>query len=401
MFHLVPHDRPIRATGGAFSKGVVTQRASMTPSRFITTPRSGPRELRLARFLEREDPLADAVIDALLAYPRDEQEQLVTTMLSTNPGPLPPALATMHEWLREVPVWFDETRANAGGEVLLRHGLLSGFVLGFKSLVLGYCSPAGNKPLAFSGRLTGDVNKRLAETARFVEAVSHPRGVRFGSPGFIATVRVRLIHARVRNALRNSPRWKAGDWGAPINQYDMAGTVLLFSSVLIDGLRELGAKVSVAEEDSTLHLWRYVGRVMGVDDELLCTSASEARALWSMIEATQGPPDRDSRKLTHALILDGAERGAPPAAIDFGYSLTRHLIGARYADALELPRSRWELAPKVMKHVVGRVERAVRHVPGVRDQALRLGSRYWRRTVELTFGKSEVPFELPVQPLRA
>ena len=373
----------------------------MTPSRFLNSSRKGPRELRLARFLEREDPLADAVIEALLTHPREGQERLVSSMLSTEPGELPPALATMHEWLREAPVWFDEARANAGGEVLLRHGLLSGFVLGFKSLVLGYCSPAGNKPLAFSGRLTGDVNKRLAETARFVEAVSHPGGTRLGSPGFRATVRVRLIHARVRNALRNSPRWKAAEWGAPINQYDMAGTVLLFSSNLIEGLRQLGAKVSETEEDSTLHLWRQVGRLRGVDEELLCTSPSEARGLWSMLEATQGPPDRDSRMLTHALILAGADRGAPPAAIDFGYSLTRHLIGARYADALELPRSRWELAPKVMKHIVGRVERAARYVPGARDQALRIGSRYWRRTVELSFGKSEVPFELPIQPLRA
>lgn len=373
----------------------------MVPTRFISPLPHSARHLRLAAFLGRTDPLADAAIDALIPLPRHEQEALVARLLSTSPGTLPRPLANLHDWLRESPVWFDEARADAGGEVLLRSGLLSGLVLGFKSLVLGYCAPAGNKPLAFSGRLTGDVNKRLAATARFVEAVSQPHGLRFGAPGFAATVRVRLIHARIRHALAHTPRWQEGDWGAPINQYDMAGTVLLFSSVLLEGLRQLGANVTDAEEDATLHQWRFVGRLMGVEDELLCTSPSEARALWAMLEATQGPPDVDSRRLTHALILDGADRGAPPAAIDFGYSLCRHLVGPRYADALELPHSNWDVAPKVLSAVVSQLDRVLRRVPGAKTHALRLGAKYWRHTVELTFGRAEVPFELPVHPLRA
>jgi hypothetical protein len=372
----------------------------MLPTRFIASTPADPRELRLGAFLTRTDPLGDAAIEALVPLPRPEQEALIGRLLSASPGKLPPALAAFHEWLREPPLWFDEERAEAGGEVLLRSGLLSGLVLGFKSLVLGYCSPAGNKPLVFSGRLTSDVNKRLAETARFVEAVSEPGGLRFGAPGFVATVRVRLIHARVRHALQHAPQWRANDWGAPINQYDMAGTVLLFSSILLDGLRKLGVSVSAEEEDSTLHQWRFVGRLMGVDDELLSTTASEARGLWAMLERTQGLPDVDSRRLTNAMINEGTERGAPPAAIDLGAALCRHLIGPRYADALELPRSTWDLAPRLLSGVVRRMDDVVRYVPGAKLQALRLGEKYWRRSVSLTFGDAPVPFELPLNPLR-
>ena len=50
--------------------------------------------------------------------------------------------------------------------------------------------------------------------------------------------------------------------------------------------------------------------------------------------------------------------------------------------------------------MVSRIDPVVRRVPGAKTQALRLGAKYWRRTIELTFGKSEVPFELPVRPLR-
>ncbi len=371
----------------------------MIPSRFVTRSPPGPRELRLSTFLARTDPLADAVIEDLVGLPRLEQEALVARLLSPTPGQLPASLSVFHDWLSQTPLWFDEARSDAGGAVLIRTGLLSGLVLAFKSLVLGYCAPAGNKPLAFSGRLTGgDVGRRLAETARFVEAVSQPRGLRFASPGFVATVRVRLIHARVRHALLHSTLWRAGDWGAPINQYDMAGTVLLFSSMLIQGLRQLGAQVSDAEEDSTLHQWRRVGHLMGVEDELLCTSPAEARSLWALLEATQGAPDRDSRRLTQALIQSGGERGAPQRAIDFGYAISRHLIGPGYADALGLPHSAWDVAPWLMQRVVSPVDRLVRQVPGGRSRALQLGALYWRRTIELTLGLSEVPFELPSEP---
>lgn len=370
----------------------------MVPARF--QPVADARAARLAGFLTREDPLADAVIEALAPQPRPEQEALITQLLSARPGVLPPALRALHEWLRERPLWFDGERANAGGAVLLRNGLLAGLVLGFKSLVVGYCSPAGNKPLIFSGRLTGaDLSRRLAETARFVEAVSHPDGMHFGAPGFTAAVRVRLIHARVRHALRGHPRWQADAWGAPINQYDMAGTVLLFSSVLLEGLRQLGANIDARDEDATLHLWRFTGRVMGVDDELLSTSASEARSLWHLIETTQALPDADSRRLTHALLLDGAERGMPQAAIDFGYALCRHLVGPRYADALELPRSAWDVAPVLLRPVVNRLERALLRLPGARDEALAVGARYWRQVVERTFGTQDVAFGLPTTPL--
>ena len=371
----------------------------MLPSRFLLSSPPGPRALRLGRFLERTDPLADDVIDALVARPQPEQHALVSRMLSPDAGVLPKPLASLHEWLREAPLWFDEERSSAGGAVLLRSGLLAGLVLAFKSLVLGYCSPGGNKPLAFSGRLTGDVSKRLGETARFVEAVSQPGGLAFGAAGFVAAVRVRLIHARIRHALARSEQWQSAQWGAPINQYDMAGTVLLFSSMLIEGLRQLGADVTGEEEGATLHQWRMVGRLMGVEDELLSTSPAEARSAWALLEQTQGPPDRDSRALTHALVLSGLDQGASEASADFGYALCRHLIGPRYAQALELPRSTWDVAPAVLRRVVGQLERVVHQFPGARSGALKVGALYWRRTIELALGKSEVLFELPTHVL--
>jgi uncharacterized protein (DUF2236 family) len=361
------------------------------PSRFVhadlADSRFGSHRVRrMGEFLLADDPLADAAVADLARRPAAEQEALVTQVLAGRRDGLPEPLAALEASLSHVPVWFDPARADRGGEVVLRHGLLSGLSLGFKSLVTGYCSPAGNKPLAFSARLTEDTTRRLGETSRFVEAVSLPGGMdRFGE-GFATTVRVRLMHARVRLGLRRSPRWRTAEWGLPINQYDMAGTILLFSRELVDGLRQLGANVSEAEEADLFHLWRAVGAVMGVDPELLPTCRADADLVWELIEATQAPPDEDSRRLTNALIDSAKERGAPEAYVAFSRALTRHFVGPAKADALGLPGGAWSLAPTMVKTFIRPLEAAVRRVPGGRGAALKAGMLYWRRTVELGEG---------------
>ncbi|MBV9945442.1 MAG: DUF2236 domain-containing protein, partial [Myxococcales bacterium] len=80
------------------------------------------------------------------------------------------------------------------GRVLLRAGPLGGLVLAFKSLVLAYASPAGNKPLAWSGRLTEDAPRRLRETARFVRETIQPGNLRPGTAGWRDTLKVRILH---------------------------------------------------------------------------------------------------------------------------------------------------------------------------------------------------------------
>jgi ER-bound oxygenase mpaB/B'/Rubber oxygenase, catalytic domain len=368
------------------------------PTRFLQVDESA-RVHRLGHFLGKVDPLADDVVAALEGRAKAEQEALIAQLVGDGQA-LPAPLRRLHESIREVPFWYEPERASVGGAVVLRGGLISGFVLGFKSLVLGYCSPGGNKPLAMSRRLENDVQRRLAETARFVEAVSHPDGLAWGAAGLEAVVRVRLIHARVRLALGRTPAWRGEAWGAPINQYDMAGTVLLFSSVLLEGLESLGFSTSATERDAVVHLWRYAGRLMGVDDELLCTTPNECANLWSLLERTQALPDADSKRLADALILDGTRRGvSPAAAVDFGYALSRYLVGKRYADALGYPRSMWSVAPPLLRGVVSRLDAVSRRFPGGREQALRTGMSYWRRVVELAFGERPVEFGLPEEPI--
>jgi hypothetical protein len=255
--------------------------------------------------LQRADPLADA----LVAWAHDNGERpthildeaLALRRACTGPHRSDAANALVDQLLSR-PAWVDMARVDAGGAALRRAALTGGLVLAFRSLISGYAAPAGNKPLAFSGRLEASAARRLDETGRFVRAVSQPRGLLPGGEGFILTAKVRLMHAGVRRLLHTSGRWDQAAWSTPINQHDMVATILLFSSMWLGGCRALGVDFTADEAADHMHLWRYVGVLMGVEEALLPHSEAHAEELQAFIRLTQHAPDDDSRRLAQALM---------------------------------------------------------------------------------------------------
>ena len=380
----------------------------MLPTRFVhleqARRRFGPRVDRMGTLLSAGDPLADAAVEVLAPLPADERERRVDRMLTGDVATLPAELRAFRTSLSALPFWADLDRARRGGEVLVRTGFFGGLVLGFRSLVAGYCSPAGNKPLVFSGRLREAASRRLSETSRFVSLVYRPGSLAPGAPGWVAAARVRLMHAQIRRILRASPRWDARAWGDPINQVDMAGTTLLFSLVLVDGLRMLGFRIEREACEEVLHLWRIAGWVLGVVPELLCATEAEARVLWELLESTQEAPDADSAALAVSLLeaplheaRTAEERARAERFLPVAYGIGRYLVGERYADALGYPRTPWRLVAPALRTIISGTGRLAGRLPGIDRLTLEAGLRYWRRTVEVGLGGKEARFELPAR----
>src|SRR5690349_5110229 len=231
----------------------------------------GTRAQKYVDFLWRTDPLADAVMEEFARIPEPEWRALLELALAKGIEAVPLApesLRALFSQLEDVPFWVDRERCNLGGATFLRCRL--GFAaLALLSLPLIYSWPAGNKPLALSGELVHRASQRLKDTTRYVFAVSQRDGLARFSEGFTMTVRVRLIHAQVRRLLLNSDGWQHEAWGAPINQWHMAGTNLMFSAGVLDGLSRLGYRFTRTEREALVHLWRYAGYLLGVDEELL------------------------------------------------------------------------------------------------------------------------------------
>lgn len=347
--------------------------------------RFGARVDTLIPLFHEADPLAD---EAVLAARADGPRAVDRALEGRSGSDALSALADAHGSL---PAGFAPERARRGGRLFFRTGLLGGMALGARSLVAGYCSPAGNKPLARTGGLERDGARRLAETGRFVTEVHREGGMVPGAPGWKTTLRVRLMHAQVRRLLWEAGDWRSEAWGEPLNQHDLLATALLFTVVWVDGLRTLGVRVGRDEVDDHLHLWRWVGEVMGIRPSLLPRTEPEGVTLAQVIDATQEPPDDDARALVRAL-LHPRDGQAPP---QMGEGLCRALMGDAMADALGLARTPWQHLPRLTRAASLPVELARRVHPGVEDRLVASGLRYWEGAIAQGLGGGAARFALP------
>ncbi len=377
----------------------------------LARERHGDLVDRFLPALTRSDPLADHVARDFAALGRTESRGLLDLVLHRGIDAAPNApdsLRNLFEQLDHVPVWVDWASVDRASDVLFRTGLVGGTVLGAKSLVTGYCSPGGNKPLVFSGQLERRerIGYRLAETCKFVADVCERGGMRRFGPGFATTVRVRIMHATVRRLLAESGQYDDAAWGVAINQHDMVGTTMLFSLAFLEGVRAFGFIVTDQEADDFLHLWRYNGWLIGVEPELLPTSEAAAVRLSDLIALTQGQPDDDARMLVRSFIESpayAAPEGDPKAQalarrhVALGFGFARSLLGEEMADALELPRTSARLVMPGIRRVLSRMERVGRRVPGYDRKLAQAGRSYWKQTIELGLAGRMAQFMPPAR----
>jgi hypothetical protein len=325
--------------------------------------------------LWRSDPLAEAVMDEFARMPESEWRALLEIALVKGIEAVPQAPEALRALFRQlecVPSWVDRERCNLGGATFLRCRL--GFaVLAMQALPVIYSWPAGNKPLALSGQLVHRASQRLKDTTRYVFAVCQPGGLSRFSDGFAMTVRVRLIHAQVRRLLLVSGQWRAEAWGAPINQCHMVGTNLMFSVGVLDGLTRMGYRFKPLEREALIHLWRYAGYLLGVENELLVEDEFEGHRLLDMMFAFEPQPDDDSRALVNALMQTSFDyirnfKAGRRCSVNLCYGMSRSLIGKEQAAALEFPETHWKWLVPAVRPLTWLVETA--RIFSTRVQAL-------------------------------
>lgn len=306
----------------------------------------------LGRAHWRGDPLADAVIDWMQAEGMDRAWSRLDVALAQGLSAVAPEDEALRAYLAATevtPPWLDAARVRRGAEVLQTTGLHGMMVLRDAGLMAGYQASAINQTLVQTGALQGGAHKRVAETAAWWLACTADGGMALGADGHRQTVRVRIMHALVRGRLQRSPQWD-GDWlGLPINQVDMQATYLAFSVVQLLGLRMTGMLVSRADADAVMHLWRYIGWLMGVEDALMCDDEATGRVLLYRNVIGQAPADHTSAQLAQALMDEPLSRPYPWAQALRGHidrerhlSLVSWFVGAQGMRNLGLPqRAPW------------------------------------------------------------
>ncbi len=309
--------------------------------------RFGPASINLLEeMISIGDPLADATIEEayrgsmpadVLLHPKIV-ESLASPVGSRRP----------HEFSRQVktvPIGVDPDRARRASESYLAVGhFWMSISLGVGSLPHTFTSSAIASVLAKTGHLVEGTQRRLAETGLWLRQAIRPDNLLPGKRGYVHTLQVRLLHARVRARLLTGG-WDRAQFGIPISQLDMLRTWLDFTVVPFQALDRLGIGFSDDEIGDLHQLWQWIGYLLGVDPKftVLAVDQASGQRLLDLVDAACSKPDYNSRLLTrHTLdcmgkvlhpIMDMPER----SAIKFMDAICRFIHGDDFADGIGVP----------------------------------------------------------------
>jgi ER-bound oxygenase mpaB/B'/Rubber oxygenase, catalytic domain len=326
------------------------------------------------------DPPADAVVAMIQRLPPGHGRALFDTALEHGIDAItdPPAELRDFFAVLEEPYWLDAAQLDLACRVTARTGPIGVTALAMLALCGGYLAYRVTKPLVRTGNLEYMAPQRLAETVTWWLDVTTSGGMHRFAPGFKGVVHVRLTHALVRAGMARRPDWDSAAWDLPLNNSQLAGTVMLFGLAPLAGSQVCGLHFTAVEKDAVYHLWRYVGHLIGVRPEILPSTEKDC---WRML-GIQGDyeflaPDEDSRRLAQALIhaigplVAGDSRGLGHdihrAAVTYLMcAYGRLVLGKDNADLLGLPDRRWAQGAVIVgATLIGGIDSVRRLLPGM------------------------------------
>jgi len=241
-----------------------------TLERFAKTDVTLPDDVVTAygRSFDRGDPLGDVFIDRAFAAPatrrraRPDVEQALAGGIASVDG-ASPELAAMFEQIDRDPDWADWDVIEHGAEVFRRYGKELYPYFGMITFV-AYALPTISTTLGMTGAYTGgSAFRRYLETCRLWTDTTEPGAMRPGGRGRRSAVLVRVLHSMIRRKLLAHPSWDRARLGVPINQAGMFNTLMASSQFPGQQLKLLGYRPTDDDITALMHLWHYVGYLMG------------------------------------------------------------------------------------------------------------------------------------------
>jgi hypothetical protein len=289
------------------------------------------------------DPLADGVVDNLFANNSiDAVNDLMRGLIGNEfpePASLPPVVADYIKQLDVLPDWADTAKIEAGQQVFWKYGPRLILILHCYALPFCYVGKNGVQVLALSGRLGSNSTRRILETAQLLVDVMSPGGLTGGQGRARRTIqKVRLMHAAVRHLIKRYANWKP-EFGLPVNQEDLTGTLMAFDWISLDGLRRIGVQLTKDEWDGYLHCWQVVGHQLGIRDDMIPADNVSAEALCHAIERRQFGACAEGKAMTKALI-ESIQYQLPGDVFDDAPGLLmRYFLGSEHASMIGVEKS--------------------------------------------------------------
>lgn len=226
----------------------------------------------------------------------------------TEADQAPNSVKKLFAQTQQVPDWLDYNLLKSGAELCMRSNLDSLISLRDYCLMGGYDYSYLNKPLTATEALKKGAVKRLSETLDFWVNATRYDALDLHAKGYEFAIKTRLIHSYARLSIKKHYRqWDTENWGEPINSWDMMATYIGFSLVFLHSLQKLGNTFSPEEEQGIFHLWKYVGYLLGIPEQILPDNKKQATEYFYLWTSVQPPSDQDSILLAHSLLDESLE----------------------------------------------------------------------------------------------
>lgn len=297
-------------------------------SRIVTPAEAGysdrfPREL-----LDTMMAIGDPVVDqATVLLHEDEyrsgEGNLERLQALADRGD--PTAQAFFDHAAHVPDWVDWDLVQRGQRLALAHLELYGLSL-LHNLFAGATFMRSTQVIAATGRIGGDPSRRIQETGGFIAAVLADEGARPGAPGHATATRVRLLHGSIRHWFTVGFDYATPYTGVPIDQVSLAQTLGLFSHQNIRNLLRMGVPLRRADVEGHHLLWRYVGYLLGIDEQLLTETPEQEAELWSALVAHQAFPELLGETAVEGMVDFMAGQMERPASLERRETMARALL---------------------------------------------------------------------------
>ena len=294
------------------------------------------------------DPEADALVNAIADADQEQQAEFIRAGMDEDEEALRSVPQEVREFFDRIgtpPEWFDPEVVYAGcrkfhaySDLFLTAFVTDIIVRGFTTLI--------SQSFFITGRLTDRGVRRLRQNIRHLLEIMMPGGLDRHGEGWKLSVRIRLVHARVRQQLLVSEDWDQKAHGMPLSAAHIALASCNFSGMMLWAAGRIGARLNDEERASFMQIWRYTAWLMGVPDALIFRDEAGAREIFRVGYMCEPPFGVEAIAMANSvinsapLVIGIEDKDERKALLSYGYRLSRALLGDELADQLMFPKSR-------------------------------------------------------------
>nr|BFE59272.1 oxygenase MpaB family protein [Dactylosporangium thailandense] len=287
---------------------------------------------------EEADPLVASLIDRGDVPAVNALLRTWTKNGQALPAGLPADLRDFMERARRLPAWADQGKLATAVQFNQKRGLYLGVLYGLASGMMSTVIPKEARAVYYS-KGGADMKDRISKTAKLGYDIGAVNAFQPDGEMIVTAVKTRLVHAAVRHLLPQSPDWaQVADEDIPISQRDMMVTWHSLPTTVMQKLNAWQVPIPAAESTAFLHSWQVGAHMLGIRDEYIPATWSEANAQAQQVLTPILAPTAEGLVLSDILlnlgsVIDGGLLTKPILG-----AFTRFMLGDQIAGWLQIAR---------------------------------------------------------------